>query len=153
MVCVCEAEHQTGYGGRATTKVEAEAARTQVLSRTGSTTAEPPPSAAGPAKVTAVRLRVEPASYSGPCPSRVKLVGEITTDGAGTVRYEFLAGAVRKSGPALGKITFSKAGTQTVTLDAEYIRTPAVPNCSLLREFRSGAFQRHLHQRGWLDSL
>lgn len=103
-----------------------------MLGRTGSTTAEPPPSAAGPAKVTAVRLRVEPASYSGPCPSRVKLVGEITTDGAGTVRYEFLAGAVRKSGPALGKITFSKAGTQTVTLDAEYIRTPAVPNCSLL---------------------
>lgn len=108
-------------GGRAEMKVEAKAAATHHLSGKASA-----------AKVTAVRLRLEPPSYAGPCPSRVRLVGDITTDGPGTVWYEFLAGAVKKSGPGLGKVTFDAAGTQTVTLDAEYIRTPAVPNTSLI---------------------
>ena len=43
-----------------------------------------PPAAraqAGTGKVTAVRLRLVPDSYSGPCPGKVRLVGEITTDG------------------------------------------------------------------------
>ncbi len=79
------------------------------------------------AKVTAVRLRLVPESYTGPCPARVQLVGDITTDGPGTVWYEFLAGAVRKKGEALGRLTFNAAGTQSVTLEAEYVSTPRVP--------------------------
>jgi hypothetical protein len=83
-------------------------------------------------KVTAVRMRLIPERYSGPCPSRVQLVGEITADGPGTAHYEFLAGAVRTSGSREGTVTFSGPGTKTVTLNAEYVSTPAVPEALLL---------------------
>jgi hypothetical protein len=88
--------------------------------------------AAARGKVTAVRLRLVPERYSGACPSPVQLVADITTDGPGTVWYEFLAGAVRKKGPAEGTVKFGSAGTQTVTLDAEYVRTPSVPRLSMI---------------------
>jgi hypothetical protein len=62
--------------------------------------ANPPaarPAQADTGKVTAVRLRLVPESYAGPCPGKVQLVGDITTDGPGTVWYHFLAGAVSHS--------------------------------------------------------
>lgn len=83
-------------------------------------------------KVTAVRLHLEPERFNGPCPGPVKLVGEITTDGPATVWYEFLAGAVRKRGPGEGTLKFDRAGTQPITLEADYVATPRVPGCSLI---------------------
>jgi hypothetical protein len=77
--------------------------------------------------VTAVRLRLVPERYTGPCPSQVQLVGQVTTDGPGEAHYEFLAGAVKMNGPSEGTLTFKAAGTQTVTLNAEYVSTPQVP--------------------------
>ena len=60
--------------------------------------------------VTALTLEKIP-NYNGPCPAHIKMVGTITTDGPGTVFYEFGAG---KFDPG-ETITFSAAGTQTVT--------------------------------------
>ena len=88
--------------------------------------------AAAPGKVTAVRLRLVPERYTGPCPSRVQLVGQVTTDGPGKAHYEFLAGAVKMNGPSEGTLTFKAAGTQTVTLNAEYVSTPEVPEALML---------------------
>jgi hypothetical protein len=82
--------------------------------------------------VTAVRLRLVPERYTGPCPSRVQLVGQVTTDGPGKAHYEFLAGAVKMNGPSEGTLTFKAAGTQTVTLNAEYVSTPEVPEALML---------------------
>ena len=92
-----------------------------------------PPAAraqAGTGKVTAVRLRLVPDSYAGPCPGKVRLVGEITTDGPGTVWYHFLAGAVSHSPE--GTLSFRAAGTQTVTVEGSFRSAPQVPNASLL---------------------
>lgn len=111
-------------GGHAEGHVEATAQGTKDLGRSAS------PVARG--KVTAVRLRLAPARYSGACPSPVQLLADITTDGPGTVWYEFLAGAVRKKGPGAGRVKFAAAGMQTVKLDAEYVRTPSVPELSLI---------------------
>jgi hypothetical protein len=83
-------------------------------------------------KVIAVRLHLEPERFKWPCPSPVKLVGEITTDGPATVWYEFLAGAVRKRGPGEGNLKFDRAGTQRITLEADYVATPRVAGCSLI---------------------
>jgi hypothetical protein len=60
--------------------------------------------------VTALTLQEIP-NYTGPCPARIKMVGTITTDGPGTVFYEFGAG---KFDPG-ETLTFSAAGTKTVT--------------------------------------
>ncbi len=60
--------------------------------------------------VTALTLQ-KIGNYTGPCPAHIKMVGTITTDGPGTVFYEFGAG---KFDPG-ETITFSAAGTQTVT--------------------------------------
>jgi hypothetical protein len=110
-------------GGRAEAQVEATVQQTHDL---GSA----PPAARG--NVTAVRLRVVPERFSGACPSPVQLVADITTDGPGTVWYEFLAGAVRKKGPGEGTVKFGAAGTQTVKLDAQYVMTPTVPELSMI---------------------
>ena len=110
-------------GGHAEAQVEATVQQTHDL---GSA----PPAARG--NVTAVRLRLVPERFSGACPSPVQLVADITTDGPGTVWYEFLAGAVRKKGPGEGRVKFGAAGTQTVKLDAEYVRTPGVPRLSMI---------------------
>jgi hypothetical protein len=91
-----------------------------------------PSVAAGPAKVTAVRLRVAPASYTGPCPSPIQLVAEITTSGPGTVWYSFLSGAVAKKTPSEGTINFEAAGTRTVTLEGTIRETPRVPDTRVL---------------------
>ncbi len=82
------------------------------------------------ARVTAVRLHLVPDSYVGPCPSHVQLVGDITTDGPGTVWYKFLAGAVSNSPE--GTVIFSAASTQTVTLEGTFRTTPRVPHASLI---------------------
>jgi hypothetical protein len=95
-----------------------------------------PPAAVGPAKVTAARLRLVPESYSGPCPAKVQLVAEITTNGPGKVWYQFLAGAVAKNGPSEGEVTFNAAGTQSVTLDGAFRTTPMVPNTSFLASMK-----------------
>jgi len=87
-------------------------------------------SAPDTAKVTAVRLRLVPESYNGPCPGQVQLVGEITTDGPGTVWYQVLAGAVSHSPE--GTVTFAAAGTQTVKVEGTFRSAPAVPNASML---------------------
>jgi hypothetical protein len=85
---------------------------------------------ASAAKVTAVRLRLVPESYAGPCPGKVQLVGDITTDGPGTVWYHFLAGAVSHSPE--GTVTFTAAGTKTVTVEGSFRVAPGVPNASML---------------------
>jgi hypothetical protein len=74
-------------------------------------------------KVTAVRLHFVPDSYAGPCPGHVQLVGDITTDGPGTVWYHFLAGAVSHSPE--GTVSFSAAGTKTVTVEGQTDRGTA----------------------------
>jgi len=82
------------------------------------------------ARVTAVRLHLVPDSYTGPCPGQVQLVGEITTNGPGTVWYQFLAGAVSNSPE--GTAIFRAAGTQTVTVEGTFRTTPRVPTTSLI---------------------
>jgi hypothetical protein len=92
--------------------------------------AAPAQAGAAAAKVTAVRLHLVPESYTGPCPGKVQLVGDITTDGPGTVWYHFLAGAVSHSPE--GTVTFTAAGTKTVTAEGSFRSAPSVPNASML---------------------
>ena len=80
--------------------------------------------------MTEVRLHLVPDHYAGPCPGHVQLVGDITTNGPGTVWYKFLAGAVSHSPE--GTVSFSSAGTQTVTIDGTFRMTPRVPHASLI---------------------
>ncbi len=87
--------------------------------------------AAGPgSRVTAVRLYMEPDHYTGPCPGRITLVAEITTDGPGTVWYGFQAGAVSSSPE--GTLTFNGAGTKTVSIAGRFETTPAVPEAAVI---------------------
>jgi hypothetical protein len=81
-------------------------------------------------RVTTVQLHLVPDHYTAPCPGKVQLVGEITTDGPGTVWYRFLAGAVSHSPE--GTVTFIEAGTKTVSLEGTITVTPRVPNAALL---------------------
>ena len=81
-------------------------------------------------RVTDVRLRLVPDHYAGPCPSPIKLVAEITTNGPGTVWYRFLAGAVSRSPE--GTVSFNGAGTQNVTADGTIRMTPRVPAASFI---------------------
>jgi len=60
--------------------------------------------------VTALTLE-KIGNYSGPCPAHIKMVGTITTDGPGTVFYQFGAG---KMDPG-ETVVFTAAGTKTVT--------------------------------------
>jgi len=70
-----------------------------------------PPESAKPAfHITAVNLQPI-AKYSGACPAHVKLTGNITTDGPGTVWFQFGAGQL---GPDQ-TVKFAAAGTQTVS--------------------------------------
>ena len=87
-------------------------------------------SAPGTARVTAVHLHFVPDRFSGPCPGHVKMVGEFTTNGPGTVWYHFLAGGIGQSPE--GTLTFSSSGTQSVTIAATVRRTPGVPHASLI---------------------
>ncbi len=125
--CTRVAGVMSATGGHAETTVDVTVSGTRQL---GAADAAAP--APAPGKVTAVRLRLVPERYAGPCPSPVKLVADITTDGPATVWYEFLAGAVRKRGPGDGTVRFDRAGTQQITLDAEYVSTPEVTECLLL---------------------
>lgn len=49
-------------------------------------------------------------NYTGPCPAHISMVGTITTDGPGTVFYQFGGGTLEPG----RTITFTAAGTQTV---------------------------------------
>jgi hypothetical protein len=60
--------------------------------------------------VTALTLQ-KIASYTGPCPAHIQMVGTITTDGPGTVFYQFGAGTFDPG----ETVSFSAAGTKTVT--------------------------------------
>ena len=62
--------------------------------------------------------------------TEVQLVADITTNGPGTVWYRFLAGAVSHSPE--GTVSFSAAGTKTVTIDGTFRTTPRVPHASLI---------------------
>jgi hypothetical protein len=95
-------------------------------------TAPHPISAAGPAKVTAVHLHLVPASYTGPCPSPIQLVADITTNGPGTVWYSFLSGAVAKKTPSEGTINCEAAGIRSITLEGTIRETPRVPDTRVL---------------------
>jgi hypothetical protein len=81
-------------------------------------------------RVTGVRLHLVPEHYAGPCPGRVQLVADITTNGPGRVWYQFLAGAVSHSPE--GTVDFTAAGTQTVTIDGTFRMTPRVPTASVI---------------------
>jgi hypothetical protein len=85
-----------------------------------------PAPAAAKGKITAVKYRLDPPSYNGPCPHAVKLIADITTDGPLTAWYAFLSGAVRARGARESTVTFASAGTKTIVLDAEYVMTPQV---------------------------
>jgi hypothetical protein len=63
--------------------------------------------------VTAVTLQKIP-NYTGPCPAHIRVVGTITTDGPGTIYYEFtgIGADLESEGET---ITFRAAGTKTVT--------------------------------------
>jgi len=84
----------------------------------------------GVTRVTAVQMRVVPESYSGPCPGRVQLIGEITTDGPGTVWYRFLAGAISHSPE--GTLQFEAAGTKKIKIDGSFNSTPRVTHASFI---------------------
>ena len=60
--------------------------------------------------VTALTLQKIP-NYTGPCPAHIAMVGTITTDGPGTVFYQFGAGTLDPG----QTLTFSAAGNKTVT--------------------------------------
>jgi hypothetical protein len=125
-------------GGRAEMSTEVKASGTQAP---GKGPADQPRPAARPAaggKVVSVRYRLVPESYSGRCPAAVQLVGEITTDGPGTVRYRFLAGAVAVNGAREGTVEFTSAGTKTVTRNGTFRTTPQVPHTSLLAAMQGG---------------
>jgi hypothetical protein len=59
--------------------------------------------------VTALTLQKIP-NYTGPCPAHIRMVGTITTDGPGTVFYQFGAGIMEPG----ETIVFAAAGTKTV---------------------------------------
>lgn len=60
--------------------------------------------------VTAITLQSVP-NYTGSCPAHIKFTGTITTDGPGTVFYQFGAGKMEPG----DTITFTAAGTNTVS--------------------------------------
>jgi hypothetical protein len=60
--------------------------------------------------VTALTLQPI-GNYTGACPAHIKMVGTITTDGPGTVFYQFGAGSLDPG----ETIVFTAAGTKTVT--------------------------------------
>jgi len=70
----------------------------------------PPASAKPDFHITAVNLQPI-AKYSGACPAHVKLTATITTDGPGTVWFQFGAGELGPEQTA----KFAAAGTQTVS--------------------------------------
>jgi hypothetical protein len=101
------------------------------------------------AKVTAVHFRVVPESYAGACPRPVQLVAEITTDGPGEAYYEFQAGGRWLGGANLkGKVSFSEAGTKTVTSEGQIRRTPLVPTVRFLAGLEPRGHQEHAK---WID--
>jgi hypothetical protein len=71
---------------------------------------QPPVSTKPSTNVTGLTLE-KIGNYTGPCPARLKLVGTITTDGPGTVFYQFGAGNMEPG----ETIVFSAAGTKNVT--------------------------------------
>lgn len=126
-------------GGHTEFQVQASASGTRQLGSEGGATSQGSAAIVGtrqPAvrksNILGVKLRLEPADYTGQCPAPVKLVADITTDGPGKVWYSFLAGAVAKKGPPEGTVEFTAAGTKTVVLEGTIPRTPMVPETRVL---------------------
>jgi hypothetical protein len=73
----------------------------------------PSPSPAGFQVVAVQPLAADPSQYSGPCPTTVVFTFAITTDGPGTVQFEWVnsSGTVSTSDQA----DFAGAGTQQVS--------------------------------------
>ena len=135
----------TATGGHSETTVEAEVSAQVDLKtdRTSGAPAQAPtvtPVPATPGQITAVRLRLEPDHYAGPCPGKVKLVAEITTDGPGTVWYQIMAGAVSNSPE--GRLKFGEAGTRAVTVQGAFQVTPAVQEAGMIAAMEDAAGQR-----------
>jgi len=72
-------------------------------------------------RVTEVHLHLVPDNYTGSCPVHVQLVSEITTDGPGTVWYllDLWGGSPSRE----GTVSFSAAGTKTVTVEETINKT------------------------------
>ena len=74
------------------------------------------------AKVTAVNLKAAEVPYDGPCGKKLRVSGDITTDGPGTVWYRFYAnvGGVDFSEGQNGTITLASAGMASAGKDATF---------------------------------
>ena len=105
-----------GADGKAETMIEvkqfslAKPAASTFAIPEGCQSAETPASTKPSTNVTAVTLQAIP-NYKGACPAHIHMVGTITTDGPGTVFYQFGGGNMDPG----ETITFSAAGTKTVT--------------------------------------
>jgi hypothetical protein len=62
--------------------------------------------------VTGLEWSVDQKNYSGPCPVKLTFVGKISTDGAGTVEYQFIRSDNATVKPRT--TNFSSAGTKQV---------------------------------------
>ena len=77
--------------------------------------------------ITSATARLDPSSYSGPCPGTVKFVGEITSSGPGSFTVVWVrGGAANQVSPATG-ITFARAETKTVSWDSQVTATGQYP--------------------------
>lgn len=68
-----------------------------------------------PFKVTAVTVTPEADTYSGTCPLTVRFIGSITTNGAGTVQYQWEPSIIP------GSMVFTAAGTQTLSVELRVV--------------------------------
>lgn len=67
--------------------------------------------------ITNVSVRFDPSSYSGPCPGTVKLIGDITSSGPGSVIAKWVVGTPFTVVSSPINVTFARAETKTVTYD------------------------------------
>jgi hypothetical protein len=88
------------------TAIQGEATATGARAEFGSGETTPKPTVS----VTAVTLQSVP-DYTGPCPVKIRLTGDITVDGPGKVFYQFGAGKMEPG----DTVTFTAAGSKTVS--------------------------------------
>ncbi|MGA2908429.1 MAG: hypothetical protein ABSE36_12055 [Terracidiphilus sp.] len=88
------------------TAIQGEATATGARAEFGTGETTPKPSVS----VTAVTLESVP-DYTGPCPVKIRLTGNITVDGPGKVFYQFGAGKMEPG----DTVTFTTAGSKTVS--------------------------------------
>ena len=133
--------HGSGSVDLATNKSQGQASASMRTSSSATTSATSAGTASGAQavlgasspnspKVTEVHLHLVPDHYNGPCPGHVQLVGEIYDRRA----RDRLVPVSRRSRGRLseGTVTFTEAGTRTVTMDGTFRMTPRVPGTALL---------------------